>query len=236
MAAVLVVALFIMTFNVQAFEIPTSSMENTLLVGDHVFVDRITRATESGWSAALMPHADLRRGDIIVFYAPAEPDKHLVKRVIGLPGDRIHLRDGVVYLNGAAQSEPAVIHSVGNYDPYRDNFPAVPPSEFTPVTIEWRFSLPGFVQGQELVVPPDSFFAMGDNRDVSLDSRYWGFVPRRNIIGRPLFVYWSFDTPPSVAPADPAHPSAGERARSLAYTAVHFFDRTRWRREFHIPR
>src|SRR5579872_2268281 len=124
-AMMFAIALFIVTFDIQAFEIPTSSMENTLLIGDHVFVDRITTAPPTFW-ARFERQRPIRRGDIIVFFSVETPSLDLVKRVIGIAGDRIHLRDGVVYRNGEALREPYVIHSAGNYVPYRDEFPAVP--------------------------------------------------------------------------------------------------------------
>src|SRR5919201_4304456 len=137
-AALLVTALFILTFNLQTFGIPSSSMEKTLLVGDHLIVDRITPAPKTSW--ALWEHyREIHRGDIIVFYSPATPGMHLVKRVIGIPGDRIHLRDGIVYLNGIEQKESYAIHRVDDYEPYRDNFPAVPAWQSPElVTPAWR--------------------------------------------------------------------------------------------------
>src|SRR5438477_5190870 len=136
LSAVLVTGLFIITFIVQAFEIPSSSMENTLLVGDHVFVNRIIFAPPTHWMP-LLPYRDPQHGDIVVFLHPAEPGLYVVKRVIGAPGDRIHLRDGIVYRNGVALQEPYVVRN-GSYNPYRDNFPAVPPSDANSVTPEWR--------------------------------------------------------------------------------------------------
>ncbi|MGA3213476.1 MAG: signal peptidase I, partial [Terriglobales bacterium] len=195
MAGVLVVGLFIITFCLQAFEIPSSSMENTLLIGDHVFVDRVLEAPRTSWIAPLVPYRQIQRGDIIVFLSPAEPGLYVVKRIIGLPGDRIHLTDGVVYRNGEALKEPYAIHN-GSYNPYRDNFPEVSPGEAVNLAPEWRMTMGSHLVNGEVVVPEDGFFAMGDNRDVSYDSRYWGFIPQENVIGRPIFIYWSFVTPP----------------------------------------
>ena len=162
--------LFIITFIVQAFEIPSSSMENTLLIGDHVFVNRVQFAPRTKWLGPMLPYRQIRHGDIVVFLSPAEPGLYVVKRIIGIPGDRIHLRDGVVYRNGEKLDEPYVIHQGGeaSYNPYRDNFPSVPPTEFSNVTPEWELSLPQHIQGDDVVVPPNSYFGMGDNRDVSL--------------------------------------------------------------------
>src|SRR5580698_4854521 len=173
LAAVLVTGLFIITFILQAFEIPSSSMENTLLIGDHVFVNRVQFAPAANWVGPVLPYRQIRRGDIVVFLSPAEPGLYVVKRIMGTPGDRIHLRNGVVYRNGEKLDEPYVIHQTGenSYNPYRDNFPAVPPSEFNNVTPDWELALPQHIEGDELVVPPNSYFGMGDNRDVSLDSR-----------------------------------------------------------------
>jgi signal peptidase I len=227
MAMVLAIGLFIITFNIQAFEIPSSSMEDTLLIGDHVFVDRITVAPPTLW-AAFEHYRPIQRGDIIVFYSVETPDLHLVKRVIGIPGDRIHLHDGVVYRNGEPLKEPYVIHSVGNYDPYRDNFPAVPPQQAGDTVVSgWPVR-----EGDDVVVPPNHYFVMGDNRDVSHDSRYFGCIPRENIVGRPLFVYWSFETP-----ADQyLRTDMGERLAFYGHVTLHFFDQTRWKRMFHPVR
>ena len=231
MAAVFVVGLFIITFNLQAFEIPSSSMENTLLIGDHVFVDRDTMGPKTGWIGPLIPYHQVHHGDIVVFLSPAEPGLYVVKRIIGEPGDRIRLQNGAVYRNGQKLDEPQVIHN-GSSNPYRDNFPSVPPGDSNSVIPEWSLQLSSYVQNGELVVPPDRYFAMGDNRDVSYDSRYWGFIPRENIIGRPMFIYWSFETP-----ANQVYKTGiGDRLAFLAKVVIHFFDQTRWRRMFHLVR
>lgn len=232
MAVVLVTGLFIITFNIQAFEIPSSSMENTLLIGDHVFVDRISIAPPSHW-AGFEHYRTIQHGDIVVFLSPETPGLYVVKRVIGVPGDKIHLRDGVVYRNGQPLQEPYVIHSQGNYDPYRDNFPAVPASESAVhVASGWPVMAGVMKEGDDITVPPDSYFGMGDNRDVSYDSRYWGFIPRENIIGRPLFVYWSFNTPSDQWQKT----DMSDRIQFLGHVALHFFDQTRWSRMFHLVR
>ena len=225
-ALVLVVGLFIITFNLQAFEIPSSSMENTLLIGDHVFVDRVTLAPKTGWTGPGIPYRQVHRGDIVVFLSPAEAGLYVVKRIIGIPGDRIHLREGVVYRNGQKLDEPYVLHNAASYNPYRDNFPSVSPGMGAIVTGDWHLLMQNYIQDGELVVPPDSYFAMGDNRDVSYDSRYWGFIPRENIIGRPMFIYWSFETP-----ADQYRKTTiPERLAFVFKVIVHFPTQTRWRR------
>ena len=234
LAAVLVTGLFIITFIVQAFEIPSSSMENTLLIGDHVFVNREQFAPRSRWIGPLLPYRQIRHGDIVVFLHPAEPGLYVVKRILGTPGDRIHLRDGIVYRNGEKLDEPYVIHPAAgtSYNPYRDNFPAVAPSDFNNVTPEWQMTMKQNIQGDDLVVPEDHYFAMGDNRDVSYDSRYWGFVPRENVIGRPMFIYWSFETPPN----EYLETGVGQRLGIIVHKIIHFFDETRWRRTFRFVR
>jgi len=234
--SVLVLGLFALTFVFQNFEIPSSSMEKTLLIGDHVMVDRMTLAPPAKW-APFVHYRNIKRGDIIVFYKPVtEPGSapnsdhiFLVKRVGGIPGDRIHLRNGVVYLNGQPQNEPQAAKAT-EYFPYRDDFPAVSPSQASDVTAEWAVDLPTHVQGDDLVVPPGHYFAMGDNRPVSLDSRYWGFVPRENIVGRPLFVYWSFVTPEDQLDKT----SVSDRVSFMGHVILHFFDQTRWRRTLHL--
>ena len=146
----------------------------------------------------LLPYREVRRGDIVVFLHPDPHDAgtYVVKRIMGVPGDRIHLRNGVVYRNGEALNEPYVDHDQDNPDDfYRNNFPAVPPSYENGVYPNWIESLASHVEGDDLVVPPGHYFAMGDHRGVSLDSRYWGFIPQENVIGRPMFIYWSFETP-----------------------------------------
>ena len=228
--SVLVLGLFALTFVFQNFEIPSGSMLQTLLIGDHVLVDRITLAPPSKW-APFVHYRNIRHGDIIVFFKPGNPDMFLVKRVVGIPGDRIHLRNGVVYLNGKAQVEPmAAKTSDAGYQPYRDDFPAVPASQGYDLTATWAEELPTHIVGEDLVVPPGKYFAMGDNRPYSLDSRFWGFVPRENIVGRPLFVYWSFITGEDQIDKT----SASQRMAWMAHIVIHFFDQTRWRRTLHL--
>lgn len=225
---VLVLGLFVLTFIFQNFVIPSGSMEKTLLIGDHVMVDRITLAPPSHW-APFMHYRQVRRGDIVVFFKPTGQHLYLVKRVIGIPGDHIHLVDGTVYLNGVKQVEPEV--QVAKYFlPYRDDFPDVPPPPNGDVTAEWALALPSHIQNGDLVVPKGYYFVMGDNRPISLDSRYWGFVPRHNIVGRPLFVYWSYKSDE----ADYGQTSLSGRLASLGHVAEHFFTRTRWERTFHL--
>jgi signal peptidase I len=238
--SVLVVGLFILTFLAQNFVIPSGSMEKTLLVGDHLVVDRISLAPPTRWMP-LIHYREPRRGDIVVFIKPGELDAEgkptimfLVKRLIGVPGDPIHLHNGVVIINGVAQRQPhAVPTTPENYNEFLDEFPSVAPYP-TPggATERWAVDFPNHVVDGDLVVPPGKYFMMGDNRHDSLDSRYWGFVPRENIVGRPLFNYWSFETP------ERQYEETG-LANNLAWmghVVLHFFTETRWSRTFHLTR
>jgi signal peptidase I len=230
--SVLVLGLFALTFIFQNFVIPSGSMEKTLLIGDHVVVDRENLAPPSPW-APILHYRNIQRGDIIVFFKPGELI-YLVKRVVGIPGDHIHLNHGTLYLNGEPQVEPFTV-KVGDdgnpndaYSPVRDDFP----SQGTPGLAEWSVDMPNYIQGQDIVVPPGHYFAMGDNRPDSMDSRYWGFVPRENIVGRPMFVYWSF-----ITPSDELEKTGlGQRASFFVHEAIHFFDQTRWNRTLHLVR
>jgi len=234
LAAVLVTGLFIITFVVQAFEIPSSSMENTLLIGDHVFVNRVQFAPKSSWVGRLLPYRDVHFRDIVVFLHPdpQQAGMYVVKRIIGLPGDRIHLRNGVVYRNGEALDEPYIDHDADTFDPYRNDFPSVAPADDGNMSANWMVDLPSYIHGDDLVVPPGHYFAMGDHRGVSLDSRYWGFIPKENVIGRPMFIYWSFKTP-----ADQVRKTAwSDRILFLGQVILHFFDETRWNRTLQYVR
>ncbi|MGA7158766.1 MAG: signal peptidase I [Acidobacteriaceae bacterium] len=258
LCVILAVYLFVIVFMFQNFDIPTGSMEKTLLVGDHLMVDRITLAPATKW-APFVHYRPVQRGDIIVFMKPHTevPDMILVKRAIGVAGDRIHLRQGVVYVNGVAQTEPyAVQPSPANLISYRDDFPGDIPglrqwassdlamrgmcqdkacaeqAAIDERTLNWADELQGLIKGEDLVVPQGDVFAMGDNRADSLDSRFWGFVPEGNILGRPLFVYWSFKTPDSQADKT----SIADRIQFMAHETMHFFSGTRWSRTFHVVR
>ncbi len=217
--------LFGTTTLVQAFVIPTGSMEDTLLIGDHLLVDKLAYAPSGPVSKHLLPYTDVKRGDIIVFRYPIDIAQTFVKRVIGVPGDRLRLENKQVYLNGKKLVEPYTYHKTEYIDSYRDNFPGEPNvGIFPPAQVMLERNV---VKG-EVVVPPDNYFAMGDNRDSSLDSRYWGFVPRKNIIGKPLIIYWSYDAPTEQL----ASPTIG--FDHMVDLAQHFFTKTRWSRTFKL--
>jgi signal peptidase I len=244
MCSLLVVGLFILTFLGQNYVIPSGSMENTLLVGDHLVVDRITLAPPARWMP-LLHYREPKRGDIVVFIKPVpdpdpDPDADgkpqyltLVKRLIGVPGDHIHLRNGIVILNGVAQDQPhAQPTTPENHVDFLDEYPSVPPSPDIGATEAWSVDFPNHIENGDLVVPPGQYFMMGDHRHNSLDSRYWGFVPRENIVGRPLFNYWSFKTPEDQY----EQTGIGHTVAWMGHVALHFFSDTRWKRTLHLVR
>ncbi len=219
--------LFGTTTLVQAFVIPSASMEDSLLIGDHVLVDKLTYSPGGAVSRHILPYREVRRGDIIVFRYPLDIREDYVKRAIGVPGDHIHLVNKQVFLNGKPVNEPYVVHKTAYLDSYRDNFPTQPNAPLPPSAMDM---LEHHVENGELVVPPGFIFAMGDNRDNSSDSRYWGFVPRENIVGTPLIVYWSFEAPTE----DLTNPNIG--VDHIVDVVTHFFTKTRWSREFKLIR
>lgn len=226
MAVTVVLALFVVTFLTQAFQIPSESMENTLLIGDYLLVDKVQFSEPGAWGEVL-PYSEVRRSDIIVFRYPVNPGQHFVKRVVGIPGDRVRLVNKRLRVNGVLIREPYVVYRRRDYDLYRDEFP-VRGLASPNVESAWWSQMRELVQGGELLVPPGQYFVLGDNRDRSLDSRYWGFVPRENIIGRPLLIYWSVGSPPE-RPV-PAPPDEGGRLERFARFVLRFFANTRWNR------
>jgi signal peptidase I len=222
-----VVAVFVVTFVVQAFQIPSPSMENTLLVGDYLLVNKLCYGGGS-LGDYFMPYRPVRRGDIVVFHYPVNPAQHFVKRVIGVPGDRVRLVNKQVFVNGKPLKEPYVHFSRPPDDLLRDDFPRL---DVVPgPTPEWWVQLHKLVEDGQLIVPEGHYFVMGDNRDNSSDSRYWGFVPQANIIGRPLVIYWS------VREADDASAplSVSAKLYHLAYSVTHIFQITRWNRTLRL--
>ncbi len=228
LVSTLVIALFIITFTIQAFQIPSASMEDTLLVGDYLFVDKLHFGGPND-RGKLIPSRPVQHGDIVVFYHPANPALHLVKRVIGVPKDRIRLVNKQVWVNGVPQRESYVHYLDVPTDVFRDNFPRL---DFLSPNINprWYIELRSHLDRGELVVPAGHYFVMGDNRDNSEDSRYWGFVPEENIIGRPLLVYWS------VRDSDGEKPSWGDKIAHSVYVFTHFYRLTRWDRVFRVIR
>jgi signal peptidase I len=210
-----ILALFIRTFVVQAFKIPTGSMENNLLIGDHLLVNKfVFGPTESVLERKLLPVGSVHRGDVIVFKYPEEPERDFIKRVIGLPGETLEMREKKMYINGSPLDEPYV-HFL---EP-----PSGDPSmhEVTAFDLRERYG--------PVTVPADEYFVMGDNRDNSQDSRYWGFLPRDYIKGKALIIYWSYEA----GREDYQDAGAAATARGLASVFIHFFTRTRWDRMLH---
>jgi signal peptidase I len=223
-----VIAVFVITFIVQAFQIPSPSMENTLLVGDYLLVNKLCYGGGSVGDY-FMPYLRVHRGDIVVFHYPVNPAQHFVKRVIGVPGDRVRLVNKQVLVNGVPLKEPYAHFSRPANDLFRDSFPRldVAPGE----TPEWWLQLRRLVEDGQLIVPEGHYFVMGDNRDDSYDSRYWGFVPQANIIGRPLLIYWSVQG----AEGEMTAPSSvGDRLYHFAYVVTHIFQITRWNRTLRL--
>jgi signal peptidase I len=221
----ILILLFGTTTLVQAFIVPTGSMESTVLIGDHLLVDKLSYAPADPITKHLLPYTEPKRGDVIVFRYPMDIRQNFVKRVIGVPGDHIHIVDKVVYVNGKGLTEPYTQHIDPRIEPYRDNFPSQP---YGPVADRAQEMLASHVQSGELVVPTENYFAMGDNRENSLDSRYWGFVPRENIIGKPLVIFWSFDAP--------TEEWAGDSGNHYADVVRNFFTKTRWNRTLKLVR
>ena len=277
----ILILLFGTTTIMQAFVVPTSSMESTVLVGDHLIVDKLSYAPAGSFSKHFLPYTEIKRGDIIVFKFPPQPTTNYVKRVLGVPGDHLRVENKVVFLNGhKLDNEYYTQHISQQVGPYRDFFPVKFPEQ-----VKWRDAAQkqidheylnatsdtdeqykairamfvdsadiGLVDGylreyganqfplrvvdmlknhvdwntNEIVVPEGSYFAMGDNRDNSLDSRYWGFVPRENIIGKPFVQFWSYDT-------DTAN-LVDFRAEHFIDLATHFFTKTRWSRTLKLIR
>jgi len=226
-AVTIILLLFGTTNLVQAFVIPTGSMEDTLLIGDHLLVDKLAYSPSGPISKHILPYRDVQRGDIIVFRYPVDIRQTFVKRCIGVPGDRLKLVDKRLILNGKPVTEPYVYHKTEYIDSYRDNFPSEPNVRVVDSAVDM---LTSHVIGGEVVVPPNFYFAMGDNRDSSLDSRYWGFVPAANIIGKPLIIYWSYDA------STEALSKPMISIDHLLDLVQHFPSKTRWSRTFRLIR
>jgi signal peptidase I len=228
----IIIAVFVVTFIVQAFQIPSESMENTLLIGDYLLVDKFHFGNNSFWGHFL-PYRNVKRGDIIVFYYPVHPREHFVKRVIGVPGDRVRLVNRRVYVNGIVQAEPYARYSRpndGGADAmFRDDFPQSA-AQVGGVTGPWRLEMTKLIDDGQLIVPEGNYFVMGDNRDDSLDSRYWGFVPKENIVGRPLVIYWS------MRDQEAADSSNRDKLARFVYAMSHLFQITRWDRAMRLVR
>ena len=210
-----ILALFIRTFVFQAFKIPTGSMEENLLIGDHLIVNKMLYTdAPSAFEEEIAPVRNVRRHDIVVFKFPGEPERDFIKRVIGLPGERLHLQNKTVYINGKPLDEPYVhfnepsTASLGILSDARDNMP-------------------------EIVVPEGHYFVMGDNRDNSHDSRYWGTLSGDLLKGRALMIYWSYESPDG---RDAYFKKGWDQFLEIGSVILHFLPNTRWERLFHLVR
>jgi signal peptidase I len=229
--SVIIIALFVLTFIAQPFRIPSESMESTLMVGDFLLVNKMAESPNNGFWFWALPYHQVNRGDVIVFHFPVQPGEHLVKRVVGIPGDHIRLINGFVYLNGHRQQEPYAIYRASFPDSFRDQFPDGIFSD-PGVDTQWWLSLRNNIHDGDLVVPPNSYFVLGDNRNNSRDSRYWGFVPRENIVGRPFVIYFSIR---GISPTDPT-PLPGDTLSHGNALLSALLDFARWDRMFQIVR
>jgi signal peptidase I len=226
--SIIVIALFVLTFIVQPFRIPSESMEHTLLVGDFLLVNKMIYAPSGVWRW-LLPYRQIQRGDIVVFHFPLDPSDHVVKRVIAVPGDHVHLHDGQVFLNGQKIIEPYAVYETSYSDNFRDQFPT---NLYTDpgVDTNWWMEMRRDVQSGDLIVPPGHYFVLGDNRNHSRDSRYWGFVPRPNVVGRPFVIYFSIRQPSTTDVPD----LPGDRLGHDKDPVNSIVDFARWDRMFRI--
>ncbi|MFB3920493.1 MAG: signal peptidase I [Terriglobia bacterium] len=232
-----ILAVFGTTFVIQAFKIPTGSMETTLLIGDHLLVNKFAFAYPKGILARILPYREIHRGDILVFKFPPSEDasqagEHFVKRVVGLPGDRIRIFHRRVFVNGQVLEDPYVHHSYLDQLRPGDDFPPGPSDYLRGMTARWGDEIGEHIKDGEVVVPPGNYFVMGDNREQSWDSRFWGFVPRELVTGRPLIIYWSYETPRE----EYMQNSLWDKVSQTADLLIHFFTKTRWRRTFGLVR
>lgn len=232
MMTIVVLALFILTFLSQPYRIPSASMENTLLIGDFLLVNKAVYAPAGIWGRLhLLPYRNLVQNDVVVFHYPVDPKTYVVKRVIALPGDRIHLTDGRVWVNDHQAQEPFTIYMRTYPSEYRDNFPS---NLYTDpgVNPTWWQQMHQDIQNGALMVPENRYFVLGDNRNDSLDSRYWGYVPRRNVVGEPYLVYFSVRE--SDLPSATVLPNDGHAQIHTGWE--HIAGVARWDRMFHVIR
>jgi signal peptidase I len=231
-----VIAIFIITFCVQPFRIPSESMESTLLVGDFLLVNKQSASPSAYGSVGLFPAAIIHRGDIIVFHDPVDSTLHLVKRVIGLPGDHLRLHAGQVFINGHALSEPYAVYRPSPPDNFRDNFPRFQSAD-PEIDSHWWIRMRSLIDNGELIIPTGNYFVMGDNRNDSEDSRYWGFVPREAIVGEPLIIYFSLQQNDTDDTANLTQDAAAEDQRRRHPSKIDsFIDFARWSRTFQVVR
>jgi signal peptidase I len=222
-----VVALFLLTFLLQPFLIPSESMEHTLLVGDFLLFNKQVFAPAGNLGHWLLPYRAVARGDIVVFHHPHP--SYLVKRVVGIPGDRLHIVDGQVTVNGQLLHEPYASFEPAEPNVYRDNFPAKIYTD-PEVDPDWWKQMQSLIHNGELVVPQGEYFVLGDNRNHSKDSRFWGFVARQEIVARPLVIYFSLTRPSSTDVQQAVDDRLGHDSELPARVAGF----ARWKRIFRV--
>jgi signal peptidase I len=229
LATTIVIAVFVITFVVQAFQIPSESMEKTLLIGDYLLVDKAHYANAGFWNW-LLPYKPIEHQDIIVFRYPVDPKQHFVKRVVGVPGDHVRLVNKHVFVNGVKQDDEYASFNWNQRDKFRDNFPN---GGFfaDKIASKWFIQAQKLVEDGQLIIPEGSYFVLGDNRDDSYDSRYWGLVPADHVVGRPLLIYWSVGQVQSSVSDE----SSSGKLSTLAYNLVESVKGLRWKRMFQIP-
>ena len=229
LAGTIVIAVFVITFVVQAFQIPSESMEKTLLIGDYLLVDKAHYGHSGLWNW-LLPYRPIRRQDIIVFRYPVNPRQHFVKRVVAVPGDHVRLVNKHVYVNGVRQDDGYATFNWAWRDRFRDNFPD---GGFygDRISAKWFLQAQRLMDDGELIVPEGSYFVLGDNRDDSYDSRYWGFVPQENVVGRPLLIYWSMDRTETAMASE----QRSDKLSNLTVSVTQVLSGLRWHRMLRIP-
>ncbi|MGA2634013.1 MAG: signal peptidase I [Terracidiphilus sp.] len=222
-----VAALFLNSFVLQPYLIPSESMERTLLVGDFLLVNKQVFAPSDRFTRWLLPYRDVNRGDIVIFHHPQHP--YLVKRVVGIPGDRLRIEDGRVTVNGLTLDEPYAAFEPATPNPFRDDFPA---RIYTDPEVDpgWWKQMQSLTREGELVVPEDEYFVLGDNRNHSTDSRYWGFVTRQEIVARPLVIYFSVVR----ASTTDVQQAADDRLGHDSELSARLTGFARWKRIFHV--
>jgi len=224
-----VVALFVLTFLAQPMVIPSESMERTLLVGDFLLMNRSALAPAGIWRR-IFPDGGVERGEIVIFHSPLNPEEYLIKRVIGLPGDRLRIDHGHVLMNGQPLDEPYAVFEPATPNPYLDHFPT---ANYTDPWVDsgWWKQLQQDTRNGELVIPAGEYFMLGDNRNHSRDSRFWGFVARNQIVARTLVIYFSLNRP---SPTDVQKASEAPDDRLGSDVTTHWKDFARWERIFRV--
>jgi signal peptidase I len=231
----IVIAIFIITFCAQPFRIPSESMESTLLVGDFLLVNKQAGSPNPEEAGGLLPSAAIHRRDIIVFHDPVDATLHLVKRVIGLPGDHLRLHGGRVFINGHALSEPYAVYRPSPPDNFRDNFPRLQSAD-PEIDSHWWIRMRSLIDNGELIIPTGNYFVMGDNRNDSEDSRYWGFVPREAIVGKPMFIYFSLQQHDADDASTLTQEALADQRSQRASKLDSLVDFARWSRTFQVVR